>query len=101
MFHLIVILSAKAPADVEPIAEALVRMRPLCLAEPGCVRWEAYQSEAEPGRFVLVEHWQTRELWEAHGELPAIQTIYMPEVFPRVTREVHPSHILGGAPGNR
>ncbi len=76
MFHLIVIISAKAPADVDPIAGALARMRPLCLAEPGCVRWEAYHSQEDPGRFVLVEHWESRELWEAHGELTALPTVF-------------------------
>jgi len=94
MFHLIVTITAKTPADAAPIADALTRMRPLCLAEPGCARWEAYQSQEEPGKFILVEHWETRELWEAHGELTAIQKIYMPEVFPRITREVHPSRQL-------
>lgn len=94
MFHLIVIISAKTLADIAPIANALTRMRPLCLAEPGCARWEAYQSEEAPEKFVLVEHWETRELWEAHGDLAAIQEIYMPEIFPRIMREVHPSRIL-------
>lgn len=91
MFHLIVTITAKTPADAAPVADGLTRMRPLCLAEPGCARWEAYQSQEDPGKFVLVEHWETHELWEAHGELAAIQKIYMPEIFPRITREVHPS----------
>ena len=96
MFHLIVTIQAKTAADAAPVADALARMRPLCLAEPGCVQWEAYQSEEAEGRFVLVEHWQTREHWEAHGDLPAIQQIYLPEILPRITREVHPSRRLGG-----
>lgn len=95
MFHLIVTIAANTPTDVAPVAAALARMRPLCLAEPGCVRWEAYQSQQESAKFVLVEHWQSRELWEAHGDLAAIQQIYLPEVFPRITREVHPSQPLG------
>ena len=95
MFHLIVTISARTPADVAPVADALARMRPLCLAEPGCVHWEAYQSLDAPDKFVLVEHWKTREHWEAHGQLGAITDIYMPEVFPRIEREVHPSVPLG------
>ncbi|MBI2682702.1 MAG: antibiotic biosynthesis monooxygenase [Acidobacteriales bacterium] len=91
MFHLIVTLSAKTSEDVAPVADALARMRPMCLAEPGCTRWEAYQSLEDPKTFMLVEHWQTRAHWEAHGKLAAIQTIYVPEVLPRVTREVHPA----------
>jgi quinol monooxygenase YgiN len=95
MFHLIVTITAKTRSDVAPVAEALARMRPLCLAEPGCLSWEAYQSLDTPSKFVLVEHWASRGHWDAHGELSAIKDIYMPEVFPRIEREVHPSKALG------
>lgn len=95
MFHLIVTITTKIPADAPAVADALARMRPLCLAEPGCVQWDAYQSLEEPAKFVLAEHWQTREHWEAHGDLSAIQEIYLPEILPRVSREVHPSRLLG------
>ena len=95
MFHLIVTIVAKTPADAAPVADALARMRPLCLAEPGCVQWEAYQSQEAAGKFVLVEHWLTREHWVAHDALTAIQDIYLPEILPRVTREIHPSQLLG------
>ena len=95
MFHLIVTVTARTATDAPAVAQALARMRPLCLAEPGCVSWDAYQSEDDPAKFVLVEHWQTRERWDAHGELSAIQDIYLPEILPRVTREVHPSARLG------
>lgn len=91
MFFLTVILTANTDADAQAVAHALGRMQPLCLAEPGCVRWEAYHSQDDPRRFVLVEHWQTRAHWDAHGDLAAIQGIYLPQILPRVTREVHPS----------
>ncbi|MEJ8674892.1 antibiotic biosynthesis monooxygenase family protein [Chromobacterium amazonense] len=95
MFPLIVMLQVKEPAEVPAVAAALARMRPLCLAEPGCLLWEAYHSQADASLFVLVEHWQSRGHWEAHGQLAAIQTIYLPDVLPRVTRMVHPSILLG------
>ncbi|WP_432058400.1 putative quinol monooxygenase [Streptomyces sp. bgisy022] len=91
MFDLVVIVRVPEPDDVAPVADALARMRPLCLAEDGCVSWEAYQSEADPARFVLVERWASREHWEAHDAGEAIQGIYLPEILPRVEREVHPS----------
>ncbi|MBM2885803.1 antibiotic biosynthesis monooxygenase [Chromobacterium phragmitis] len=95
MFPLIVMLQVKEPAEVPAVAAALARMRPLCLAEPGCLLWEAYHSQADASQFVLVEHWQSRGHWEAHGQLDAIQTIYLPEVLPRVARTAHPSMRLG------
>ncbi|GAA3070412.1 hypothetical protein GCM10017562_41860 [Streptomyces roseofulvus] len=98
MFDLIVVIDARSPEDIAPVADALTRMRPVCLAEEGCVGWEAYQSHEAPGRFVLVERWASREHWERHGDESAIQDIYLPEILPRVEREVHPSTPLGHAP---
>jgi quinol monooxygenase YgiN len=45
------------------------KMRPMCLGEPGCVSWDAYHSEADPQRLVLVERWESEDAWRAHGEL--------------------------------
>jgi quinol monooxygenase YgiN len=98
MFDLLVIIRVPDPADIPAVADALTRMRPLCLGEDGCVSWEAYQSHADPGRFVLVERWASRRLWEAHGDGDAIQKIYLPEIMPRIEREVHPSAPLRPAP---
>ncbi|BDM74601.1 hypothetical protein HEK616_80880 (plasmid) [Streptomyces nigrescens] len=91
MFDLIVIIRVPKAEDVGHVAEALARMRPLCLAEDGCVSWEAYQSHEDAARFVLVERWASRGHWDAHGSGAAIQDIYLPEITPRIEREVHPS----------
>ncbi|MCP9206826.1 putative quinol monooxygenase [Streptomyces sp. NEAU-Y11] len=91
MFDLIVIIRVSEGASIDPVADALSRMRPLCLAEDGCVSWEAYQSHQDPHRFVLVEHWASRADWEAHDAGDAIQKIYIPEIMPHIEREVHPS----------
>ncbi|MCC3763478.1 antibiotic biosynthesis monooxygenase [Glycomyces sp. TRM65418] len=97
MFDLIVNVTVPEPGDTAPVAEAFAAMRPLCLAEDGCVHWNAYQSVEDPGRFTLVERWASRAHWEAHGEGAAIQEIYLPRVLPRVERDVHPSRTLGTA----
>ncbi|MFI9046893.1 putative quinol monooxygenase [Streptomyces sp. NPDC053427] len=90
MFDLIVIIRVPDRADIALVADALARMRPLCLAENGCAGWEAYRSHEEPGRFVLVERWADRAHWEAHDAGDAIRKIYIPEILPRIEREVHP-----------
>jgi quinol monooxygenase YgiN len=95
MFDLIVSVTVPDPSQVRPVAEAFAEMRPLCLAEDGCVHWNAYQSTEDEQRFTLVERWASREAWEAHGEREAIQEIYLPRVLPRVERDVHPSRTLG------
>ncbi|MGA4850065.1 putative quinol monooxygenase [Streptomyces sp. G5(2025)] len=97
MFDLIVIVRVPETDNIAPVADALARMRPLCLGEDGCVSWEAYQSEGEPGRFVLVERWASRAHWEAHDAGDAIQKIYVPEIMPRIEREVHPSAPVSSA----
>lgn len=58
------------------------------------VGWDAYHSRTDPQTFVLVERWESEQLWQAHGELAAIQEVYLPVVLPRVAREVHPSRRL-------
>ncbi len=97
MFDLIVIVRVPESDNIAPVADALARMRPLCLTEDGCVSWEAYQSEGDPGRIVLVERWASRAHWEAHDSGDAIQKIYLPEIMPCIEREVHPSRPVIGA----
>lgn len=95
MLDLIVVMTVTNPAEIDAVARALATMRPICLSEPGCVSWEAYQFQEDAARFVLVERWESRDAWDAHGELSAIQDVYLPEILPRVTREVHPSRRMG------
>ncbi|MGW2405576.1 putative quinol monooxygenase [Streptomyces sp. NPDC001739] len=91
MFDLIVIIRVPKAEEIAHVADALARMRPLCLAEDGCVSWEAFQSDEDAARFVLVERWASRDHWDTHGSGAAIQDIYVPEIMPRIEREVHPS----------
>jgi quinol monooxygenase YgiN len=89
-FRLIVDIRVRETPAILHVRDALARMRVACLSEPGCLAWDAYQSHETPERFFLVEHWASKALWEAHDTLSAIQDIYLPEILPRVTREVHP-----------
>lgn len=95
VFDLVVIVTVRDKTSADGVAAAFERMRPVCLLEPGCIEWRAYRSGADPTRFVLVERWASEEAWEAHGELSAIQDIYLPDVLPHIEREVHPSTLLG------
>lgn len=91
MYFLNVWLTVKDARDIERVAEALARAGAKSKMEPGCDRWEAYQSEAEPARFLLVERWQTLQHWEEHRQGEAVQEIYLKEVIPLVERAAHPS----------
>lgn len=95
MFYLNVWLTVQDPNDVSHVADALHRAGAKSRTEEGCARWEAYQSEEDPSRFLLVEQWETKQHWEAHREGEAVTQIYMKEVIPRVQREAHPSRVVG------
>lgn len=94
MFYLIVTLTARTAEAIPTIQAAIERMRPMCLAEPGCISWDAYHCTVDPRVFTLVETWENEQSWDAHGELEAIQTIYLPEILPHADRAVHPSRRL-------
>ena len=45
--------------------------------------------EADRTRFLLVEHWNSREGWQGHREEIPFTEIYQPKVLPLVDREPH------------
>jgi quinol monooxygenase YgiN len=95
MLYLNVLLTVKDPADVDTIKGLLVEQGKHSRQEPGCARFEVYHSTAEPTRFLLVERWESQEAVDAHRKAYAYTQIYQPKVLPLVTREGHPSNLLG------
>ncbi|HVJ79649.1 MAG TPA: antibiotic biosynthesis monooxygenase family protein [Planctomycetia bacterium] len=87
MIYLNVLLTANDPADCAAIADALRRAGELSQKEPGCERWEAYQADAEPTRFLLVERWESESALDGHRKGEAYLEIYSKEVIPKVKRE--------------
>jgi quinol monooxygenase YgiN len=87
MIHLNVLLTVSDAADVESVADAVRRAGELSQKEPGCLRWEAYQSDADPKRLLLVERWESEEALDGHRRGEAYTQIYSKEVLPKVVRE--------------
>jgi quinol monooxygenase YgiN len=87
-------LTVTSAADVPEVGRLLAEAARLSRAEPGCLRFEVYHSQADPQRFMLHEHWANKEAWEAHRSERAYTQIYQPQVLPRVTREGHPCTLL-------
>jgi len=87
MIYLNVLLTANEDADLASIADALRRAGELSQKEPGCQRWEAYQADADPRRFLLVERWDSEAALDGHRKGEAYTQIYSIEVLPHVTRE--------------
>ena len=95
MIYVIVWLKVKDPANVEQVRELLAEQARLSRAEPGCARFEVYQSQNDPTRFLLNEHWESAEALDVHRQAHAYQTVYFPKVLPLVEREPHPSNLVG------
>ena len=95
MFYINVWLSVKNLADVETVRGLLAEAARLSRAEPGCVRFEVYHSQADPARFLLCEHWAQQSDWEMHRAGKAFTEVYLPKVLPLVNREPHISTLLG------
>ena len=94
MFYINVWLTVNDPSNVTRVRELLGQCVRGSRAEDGCVRFEAYQSDADPMRFLLVEHWRSKEDWEAHRTRKTVQEIYIPQVLPLVTRDAHPCSMV-------
>jgi len=94
MIHLNVWLKVNDPGDVEKVRELLTKCSQLSRAEPGCARFEAYQSKNDETQFMLNEHWESEAALDEHRKAEAYTQVYTPQVMPLVTRVPHPSILL-------
>jgi quinol monooxygenase YgiN len=94
VIYLIIHLTVKDKADLERVRGLLASAARLSRMEPGCARFEVYQSQADPAQFFLSEHWESAEHLERHRSGQAYTTIYKPQVLPLVDRSGHPSTII-------
>ena len=96
MLYMNIWLTVKDPADVEKVRGSLAEAASLSRKEPGCHRFEVYQSNNDPTRFLLHEQWESQESLDKHRTETAYTTIYQPQVIPLVNREPHPSTVVSG-----
>jgi quinol monooxygenase YgiN len=94
MIRMTILLSVKEAGDIAAVRGLLTEAARLSREEPGCVRFEAYQSNNDPARFILHEWWQSQAALDQHRQGVAYTTIYQPRVLPLVQREPHPSTLL-------
>ena len=90
------ILTAKDPAHVPELRELLTTQVVLSREEPGCVRFEALESQTAPGTFIVVERWESEAALDAHRAAEAITTVYLPRIMPLVERILHVCSPLPG-----
>ena len=94
MLYLNILLTVKDAADAPRVRELLTEAGRLSRSEPGCLRFEAYQSNNDANRFFLFERWESQAALDEHRKGKAYTTIYQPQVLPLVNREPHPSTLL-------
>lgn len=48
--------------------EAYKKLKPIVLAEPGCLRYELLSDDTDENKFILVEKWESQAALDAHDE---------------------------------
>lgn len=94
MYCINVWLTVKDSADIATVRGHLAEAARLSRAEPGCQRFEVYQSDTEPAKFLLVERWDSKEALDVHRTAQAYTQIYQPHVLPKVERQPHLSTLV-------
>jgi quinol monooxygenase YgiN len=87
-------LTVNDAADVDLVRGLLTEQARLSRLEPGCILFDAFQSNNDPKRFMLHERWESQAALDEHRKATAYTTIYAPQVLPKVTREAHPVTLL-------
>ena len=90
MVSIHVSLTVRNQSDVAKVARLLGEHAKLSRAEPGCLRFELFQSNLDPHAFFIVEAWESQKALDVHREAQAFTTIYAPQVVPLVERAAHP-----------
>ena len=70
----IVAILAARPGKAEDLKALLFGMASACRAEPGNLRWDVWQDQADAGRFVLDELFTGNAAVAAHRETPHFKT---------------------------
>ena len=94
MFAINVILTVNNESDIDRVRDLLTQCGRLSRVEPGCLRYEVCDSQDAPRVFILVERWESEQVWQDHKQRQAVQEIYLPQVLPLVERVPHISTLL-------
>ncbi len=66
---LTIVATIKAlPGHEDEVENALLKVIPPTLAEPGCLQYDLHRDLQKPGLFLFYENWATKKEWEAHME---------------------------------
>lgn len=66
----IVVLLTARPGKVDELKALLTGMAPHSRAEPGNLRWDVWQDQSQPDRFVIDELYRDAAAIDAHRQTP-------------------------------
>ena len=90
------ILTAR-PGKAEELKALLLGMAPLCRAEPGNLRWDVWQDQSQPDRYVLDELYVDDAAVAAHRGTPHFQDYLsrIPDLADRTALVLRPVAVEG------
>jgi quinol monooxygenase YgiN len=94
MIYANIVLTVNAEADIAHVRDLLREHARLSRAEPGCLRFELYQSQSDRKVFVIYERWESSAALDVHRTAKGYSEIYKPQVLPKVSRVAHPSDLI-------
>ena len=86
MIDITVVLTVRDAGNVDEVRDLLVQQARLSRDEPGCIRFEVYESTSTACTFILNERWESQESLDVHRTAHAFTTVYAPRVLPLVDR---------------
>jgi quinol monooxygenase YgiN len=70
-FHVLIFFEAQA-GKAEMLGRILVDLTAPSRAEPGCRYYEPFADSESPGKFTVIEAWDTGEHWQKHLQRPHV-----------------------------
>ena len=70
--------------EADAVAELLRQLRPLSLAEPGCLQYDVLRDPDDPAGFFLYERYTDDEAFAAHQASDHFQELVLGEALPRL-----------------
>jgi quinol monooxygenase YgiN len=70
-FHVLIFFEAKL-GKAEALGRVLVDLITPSRTEPGCRFYEPFEDTENPGRFTVIEAWDTQEQWHRHLQTPHV-----------------------------
>ncbi len=86
LIDVMVVLTARNDSAMPELRALLQSHSRLSQGEPGCLRFESYESTSIPNTFVLIERWESQAALGVHRTAEGFTTIYAPKVLPLVDR---------------